>query len=103
MVWGDIENDSQSPLVLIHGTIIDPRNVSEILQPHVLSLLSGLSGAIFNRTMLPHIQERLHKTHDDTFPPFFDLFDSQICHRSSIYGIVEDGKLDSQRVRSIRG
>lgn len=49
MVWGAIAYDSRSPLVVIRGTITAQRYVQDILQPHVLPLMAGLPGAIFQQ------------------------------------------------------
>ncbi|GFU75966.1 transposable element Tcb2 transposase [Trichonephila clavipes] len=39
MVWGVIAYNTQSLIVLIHGTITAQRYVHDILQPHVLPLM----------------------------------------------------------------
>ncbi|GFV11054.1 transposable element Tcb2 transposase [Trichonephila clavipes] len=44
-----IAYDTRSPLTLIHGTMTSQRYVRDILQPHVLPLMTGLSGAIFQQ------------------------------------------------------
>ncbi|GFW52947.1 transposable element Tcb2 transposase [Trichonephila clavipes] len=49
MVWGAIAYNTRSPLVLIHGTITVQRYVHDILQPHALSLMQRLPGAIFQK------------------------------------------------------
>ncbi|PRD20803.1 UNVERIFIED_CONTAM: Transposable element Tcb1 transposase [Trichonephila clavipes] len=49
MVWGAIAYNTWSPLVLIRGTMTAQRNVHDILQPHVLSFLQRLPGAIFQQ------------------------------------------------------
>ncbi|GFW96656.1 transposable element Tcb2 transposase [Trichonephila clavipes] len=47
MVWGAIAYSTQSPLVLIRGTMTAQRCVHDILQPHLLPLMQ-----LFNKTML---------------------------------------------------
>ncbi|GFU28506.1 transposable element Tcb1 transposase [Trichonephila clavipes] len=47
MVWGTIAYNTQSPLVLIRGTMTAHRYVHVILPPHVLALMQRLPGAIF--------------------------------------------------------
>ncbi|GFX02826.1 transposable element Tcb2 transposase [Trichonephila clavipes] len=46
MVWDAIEYTTQSPLVLIRGTMTAQRYVHDILKPHVLPLMQRLPGAI---------------------------------------------------------
>ncbi|GFX79750.1 hypothetical protein TNCV_2746691 [Trichonephila clavipes] len=53
IVWGTIAYDTQSPLILIHGTITGQWFVHDILQPHVLPLKEPF----FNKTMLDHTQQ----------------------------------------------
>ncbi|GFX41786.1 hypothetical protein TNCV_388991 [Trichonephila clavipes] len=45
------------------------RYVLDILQSHMLLLISGLSGAIFNRSVLAHTQQGFRRTAYTTFPP----------------------------------
>ncbi|GFU59917.1 transposable element Tcb2 transposase [Trichonephila clavipes] len=47
MVWSVIAYNIPSPLVLIRGTMRAQRYVHDILQPHVLSLMQRVPGAIF--------------------------------------------------------
>ncbi|GFS81602.1 transposable element Tcb2 transposase [Trichonephila clavipes] len=47
MVWGVIDYNTWSPLVLINGTMTAQRYVHDILLPHVLPLMQWLPGAIF--------------------------------------------------------
>ncbi|GFU28283.1 transposable element Tcb2 transposase [Trichonephila clavipes] len=55
MVWGVIAYNTQLSLVLICDTMIGQRYVHDILQPHVLSLMQRLSGAIFQQDIArPH-------------------------------------------------
>ncbi|GFT17774.1 transposable element Tcb2 transposase [Trichonephila clavipes] len=49
MVWGAIAYNTQSPLVLIRGTMTAHRYIHDILQPHVLPLMQWLIGAIFQQ------------------------------------------------------
>ncbi|GFV77947.1 transposable element Tcb1 transposase [Trichonephila clavipes] len=57
MVWGAIANNTQSPLVLIRGTMTAQRYVHDILQPRVLPLLERLLGALFQQdNALPHTE-----------------------------------------------
>ncbi|GFY26159.1 transposable element Tcb2 transposase [Trichonephila clavipes] len=55
MVWGAIAYNTRSPLLLIRGTthMIAQRYVHDILQPHVLSLMQRLLGAIFQQDNAP--------------------------------------------------
>ncbi|GFT17665.1 transposable element Tcb2 transposase [Trichonephila clavipes] len=56
MVWGTIAYNTQSPLVLIRGTMTVQRYVHEILQPHVLPLMQQLPGALFQQdNVWPHM------------------------------------------------
>ncbi|GFS55940.1 transposable element Tcb2 transposase [Trichonephila clavipes] len=49
MLWGVIAYNTRSPLVLIRGAMTAQRYVHDILQPHVLSLMQRLPGAIFQQ------------------------------------------------------
>ncbi|GFW68204.1 transposable element Tcb1 transposase [Trichonephila clavipes] len=49
MVWSVIAYNTRSPLVLIRGTMTAQWYVHDILQPHVLSLMQRLPGAIFQQ------------------------------------------------------
>ncbi|GFV41135.1 transposable element Tcb1 transposase [Trichonephila clavipes] len=49
MVWGAIAYDSQSPLIMMRGTLSGQRYVDDILRPHVGPFLNGLPGAIFKQ------------------------------------------------------
>ncbi|GFX31658.1 transposable element Tcb2 transposase [Trichonephila clavipes] len=49
MVWGAIAYNTQSPLVLIRGTITAQRYDHDILQLHVLSLMQRLPGVLFQQ------------------------------------------------------
>ncbi|GFU77589.1 transposable element Tcb2 transposase [Trichonephila clavipes] len=56
MVWGAFAYNTRSPLVLIHGIKTNQRYVHDILQPHVLSLMQRLPGAIFRQdNARPHM------------------------------------------------
>ncbi|GFV69783.1 transposable element Tcb1 transposase [Trichonephila clavipes] len=86
MVWGAIAYNTRSPLVLIRGTMTAQRYVHDILQPHVLSLMQQLPGAIFQQdNARPHTVRVLL--------PFLGLPDPQICLQLSISGIIWDGEL----------
>ncbi|GFX17412.1 uncharacterized protein TNCV_1494261 [Trichonephila clavipes] len=100
MVWGVIAYDTRSPLILILGTMPAQQYIYDILQSHVLPLMTELPGVILNKTMLDHIQQGYHKTASVSLPPFPGLLDLQICHQSSISRIIWDGKLDILRVWS---
>ncbi|GFV33540.1 uncharacterized protein TNCV_4566551 [Trichonephila clavipes] len=54
MVWGVIAYNKRSPLVLISGTMTAQWYVHDILQPHVLSLMQRLPGAIFQQDNASH-------------------------------------------------
>ncbi|GFT98410.1 transposable element Tcb2 transposase [Trichonephila clavipes] len=55
MVWGTIAYNTRSPLILIRGTMTSQPYVHDILQPHVLPLMSRLPGAIFQQdNVRPH-------------------------------------------------
>ncbi|GFW21725.1 DDE_3 domain-containing protein [Trichonephila clavipes] len=49
MVWGAIAYDSQSTLIVMHGTLTVQCYVDDILQPHAGPFLNGLQGAIFQQ------------------------------------------------------
>ncbi|GFV57649.1 transposable element Tcb1 transposase [Trichonephila clavipes] len=49
MVWGAIAYNTQSPLVLIRGTLTAQRYVHDIQQLHLLPLMQRLPGAIFQQ------------------------------------------------------
>ncbi|GFX24136.1 transposable element Tcb2 transposase [Trichonephila clavipes] len=56
VVWGGVAYNTQSPLVLIRGTMTAQRYVHGILQLHVLPLMQRLSGAIFHQgNAWPHM------------------------------------------------
>ncbi|GFT03291.1 transposable element Tcb1 transposase [Trichonephila clavipes] len=56
MVGGAIAYNTQSPLILIHGSMTAQRYVHDILQPHVLPLMQRLPGAIFQQdNARPHM------------------------------------------------
>ncbi|GFU52102.1 transposable element Tcb2 transposase [Trichonephila clavipes] len=54
MVWDGIAYDTRSHLILIHAIIKAQWYVHEILQPHVLPLISGLPRAIFKQDIVRH-------------------------------------------------
>ncbi|GFX75694.1 transposable element Tcb1 transposase [Trichonephila clavipes] len=47
--WGSIAYKARSPLILIRCTMTAQRYVHDILQPHVLTLMQRLPGAIFQQ------------------------------------------------------
>ncbi|GFY00713.1 phospholipase D1 [Trichonephila clavipes] len=49
MVWSTIAYNARSPLVMIRSTMTAQRYVHDILQPHVLSLMHWLPGAIIQQ------------------------------------------------------
>ncbi|GFU08376.1 DDE_3 domain-containing protein [Trichonephila clavipes] len=49
MVWGAIDYDSRSTLIVMRGTLTGQRYVDDILRPHVGPFLNGLSGTIFQQ------------------------------------------------------
>ncbi|GFV06591.1 transposable element Tcb2 transposase [Trichonephila clavipes] len=49
MVWGVIAYNTCSPIVLFRGTMVAQRYVHDMLQPHVLSLMQRITGAIFQQ------------------------------------------------------
>lgn len=49
MVWAAITYDTRTPLVIMRTTLTAQRYVQDILQPHVLPLMAGLSTAIFQQ------------------------------------------------------
>ncbi|GFX94108.1 transposable element Tcb1 transposase [Trichonephila clavipes] len=56
MVWGGIGYHSRTPLVRIAGTLNSQHNISEVLEPVVLSYLQGLTTAIFQQdNARPHV------------------------------------------------
>ncbi|GFU51660.1 transposable element Tcb2 transposase [Trichonephila clavipes] len=55
MVWGAIDDNTRSPLVLIRGPMTAQRYVYDILQTHVLPLMQRPSEAIFQQdNVQPH-------------------------------------------------
>ncbi|GFY14149.1 transposable element Tcb2 transposase [Trichonephila clavipes] len=55
MVWGVIAYYTWSLITLIHGAMTAQRYVHDIFQPHVLPLMAGLPGAIFQQDIArPH-------------------------------------------------
>ncbi|GFY30754.1 transposable element Tcb1 transposase [Trichonephila clavipes] len=69
MVWSSIAYDIRSPLILIDGTMTAQWNVHDILQPHVLALKAGLSGAIFKQdNARPHTTGMSQDCHITTLP-----------------------------------
>ncbi|GFX43323.1 transposable element Tcb2 transposase [Trichonephila clavipes] len=60
MIWGAIVCDSRSPLIFIHDTMAVQWYVHAIFQPHVLPLMAGLPGAIFQQdNFRPHTERML--------------------------------------------
>ncbi|GFT41183.1 transposable element Tcb2 transposase [Trichonephila clavipes] len=59
MVWCAIVYNTQSPLVLIRGTMTAQRYVHYMLQPHVLPLMQRLPGAIFQQDNARHHTARV--------------------------------------------
>ncbi|GFU88148.1 transposable element Tcb2 transposase [Trichonephila clavipes] len=49
MVRGAIAYDSQSTLIVMHGTLTGQRYVDDILRPHLGPFINGLPGAIFQQ------------------------------------------------------
>ncbi|GFV52111.1 transposable element Tcb1 transposase [Trichonephila clavipes] len=49
MVWGAIDYDSRSTLIVMRGTLKCQRYVDDILRPHVGPFLNGLPRAIFQQ------------------------------------------------------
>ncbi|GFV61201.1 transposable element Tcb1 transposase [Trichonephila clavipes] len=96
MVWGAIAYNTQSPVILIRGTMAAPWYVLDILQPHVLPLMQRLP--FFNNTMLGLTRQGCHKTVSALLLPFLGLPNPQICLQSSIPGIIWDGELGILRV-----
>uniref|UniRef100_A0A3B3QPZ1 Transposase Tc1-like domain-containing protein n=1 Tax=Paramormyrops kingsleyae TaxID=1676925 RepID=A0A3B3QPZ1_9TELE len=52
--WGAIEYDFRSSLVVIHGTLMSQRHVSDILRLHVLPLLRQHTGTVHQDNASPH-------------------------------------------------
>ncbi|GFW80549.1 transposable element Tcb2 transposase [Trichonephila clavipes] len=94
MVWSAIAYNTRSPLVLIRGTMTAQRYIHDILQPHLLSLMQRLPGAIFQqdnaRSHTAWVSQDCLRT--------VVLPDPQICLQSSISGIIWNGKLIISRV-----
>ncbi|GFY18450.1 transposable element Tcb2 transposase [Trichonephila clavipes] len=78
MVWGAIAYDTRSRLILIHSTMTARRNIQDILQLHVLLLMAGLPGAIFQQENARSHKQGYHKTAFATLPRFPSLFDTHI-------------------------
>ncbi|GFS61096.1 transposable element Tc1 transposase [Trichonephila clavipes] len=49
MVWGAIDYDSRSTLIVMRGTLTGQRYVDDILRPYVGPFLNGLPGSIFQQ------------------------------------------------------
>ncbi|GFU66739.1 transposable element Tcb2 transposase [Trichonephila clavipes] len=91
MVWGVIDYNTRSPLVLINGSMTAQQYIHDILQSHVLPLMQRLPGVIFQQdNALPHTARVSYKTASALLLPFFGLSDPQICLQSSISGILWD-------------
>ncbi|GFT03312.1 uncharacterized protein TNCV_2984912 [Trichonephila clavipes] len=61
MVWDAIDYNTLSPLVLIRVTMTAQWYVHDIQQPHVLSLMQWLPGAIFKQdNARPHMARVSH-------------------------------------------
>ncbi|GFV10348.1 transposable element Tcb1 transposase [Trichonephila clavipes] len=89
MVWGVIDYNTRSPLVLINGSMTAQQYIHDILQSHVLPLMQRLPGVIFQQdNARPHTARVSHKTVSALLLPFFGLSDPQICLQSSISGIL---------------
>ncbi|GFU70852.1 DDE_3 domain-containing protein [Trichonephila clavipes] len=76
MVWGPIAYDSRSTLIVMRGTLTGQRYVDDILRPHVVSVLNGLPGAIFQKdNARPHTarvaQDFLRHFHTILWPSCF--------------------------------
>ncbi|GFU66512.1 transposable element Tcb1 transposase [Trichonephila clavipes] len=71
MVWGAIAYNSRSTLIVIRGTLTDPRHADDILLALVGPFLNGLPGAIFQQdNARPHtaIVAQDFLRHFQTFP-----------------------------------
>ncbi|GFX43888.1 transposable element Tcb2 transposase [Trichonephila clavipes] len=64
MIWGVIDYNTRSPLVMICGTMTAQWHVHDILQPHVLPLMQRLPGAIFQQD---NIQPCTARVSQDSF------------------------------------
>ncbi|GFU01558.1 transposable element Tcb2 transposase [Trichonephila clavipes] len=67
MIWGVIAYDTWPPLILIHNTMILQWYLYDLLQLHVLPLMVGVPGFIFQQDKaLPHSMDvkRLLLTHN---------------------------------------
>ncbi|GFU23051.1 hypothetical protein TNCV_3515081 [Trichonephila clavipes] len=95
MVWIDIAYGTRSPLIFIHGIMTAQWYAYKIIDTHALPLMAGFPGAIYHKTMLGQTKQGHHKTASAILPPYPGLLKSQICHLSSLYGFVSDGKLDN--------
>ncbi|GFW78180.1 transposable element Tcb2 transposase [Trichonephila clavipes] len=85
MVCVDMFYDTRSPLILIHGKMTAQRYIHDILQPHVLPLMTVLPGAIFQQdNSQPHTEWMPQDCLHHTLPPFPGLLDPKICHQLSI-------------------
>ncbi|GFU71088.1 uncharacterized protein TNCV_1216131 [Trichonephila clavipes] len=99
MVWDAIACITWSPLVLIRGTMVAQWYVHEIPQPHMLSLMQRLPGAIFQQdNARPYTARVCHKTLSALLLSFLGLPDPQICLQSSISRIIWDRELGIPRV-----
>ncbi|GFY20036.1 transposable element Tcb2 transposase [Trichonephila clavipes] len=71
MVWGAIAYSTQSPLVLIRGTMTPQWYTHDILQTHVLPLMKWLPGAIFQQDNARFLTARVSQDSFRTVTIFF--------------------------------
>ncbi|GFV13609.1 hypothetical protein TNCV_68121 [Trichonephila clavipes] len=76
------------------------KSLAEGHLPHVLPLMAGLPGANFQQDNTRPLIAKMSQVCLHPLPPFSGLLDRQICHQSSITGIIWNGKLYSLRVWS---
>ncbi|GFT89480.1 uncharacterized protein TNCV_4387481 [Trichonephila clavipes] len=99
MVWSAIVHNTWSSLVLIRGSMTTQWYVHDILQPHVLTLMRRLQGAIFQQdNAQPHTARVSWLLYPQLLLPFLGLPNTQICLQSSISGIIWDGELGIPRI-----
>ncbi|GFW73654.1 transposable element Tcb2 transposase [Trichonephila clavipes] len=91
MVWGAMAYNTQSPLVLIHGTMTSCNHIR-------CHSCNGSQELFFKETMLGLTLQRYHKTFSALLQSFLGLPDRQICLQSSISWVIWDDELGILRV-----
>ncbi|GFV28452.1 transposable element Tcb1 transposase [Trichonephila clavipes] len=88
MVWGVISYHGRSNLLRIEGNLNSNRYVREVVQPEVVPLLQGVTGAIFQQIIPVHMFQKLFETsvQPNTCRVFLGLLIRGICHVRHLVG-----------------